>query len=82
MIEREIVIGSTNGIHAELAAKVVQTANKYSVDIKLYYRDKVIDLKSILGVMSLAVPFGENVRIVARGPRAQEAIQDITKILG
>lgn len=82
MLSREITISSTNGIHAALAAKVVQAASKYSVDITLHYRDRVIDLKSILGLMSLAVPYGENVKIVACGDRADEAIKEITKILG
>jgi len=33
-------------------------------------------------LMSLAVPHGENVRIVARGTRAEEAIKDVSSILG
>lgn len=82
MVTKEIVISSTNGIHATLAAKVVQAASKYSVDITLHYRDRIIDLKSILGLMSLAVPYGENVKIVASGERADEAIKEITQILG
>jgi len=82
MIEKEILIKSTTGLHASLAAKVVQTASKYAVDIELHYHDKVIDLKSILALMSLAVPHGENVRIVARGSRAEEAIKDVSSILG
>ncbi len=82
MIEKEILIKSTTGLHASLAAKVVQTASKYAVDIELHYHDKVIDLKSILALMSLAVPHGENVRIVARGNRAEEAIKDVSSILG
>lgn len=82
MVSKEIIISSTSGIHAALAAKVVKTASKYAVDITLHYRDRVIDLKSILGLMSLAVPYGENVRIVASGERADEAIREITLILG
>jgi phosphocarrier protein HPr len=81
-MEKEIVIRSTQGIHASLAAKVVQTASKYAVDIELHYNNKVIDLKSILALMSLAVPHGENVRIVAIGLRSEEAIKDISSILG
>ena len=61
---------------------MVQAASKYSVDITLYYRERIIDLKSILGLMSLAVPYGENVKIVASGERANEAIKEMTKILG
>lgn len=80
-MEKQIVIKSTVGLHASLAAKVVQAASKYSVDINLYYHDKVVDVKSILGLMSLAVPQGENVRIVATGDQAEKAIDEIAELL-
>jgi phosphocarrier protein HPr len=81
-MEKEILIKSTQGLHASLAAKVVQTASKYAVEIELHYHNRVVDLKSILALMSLAVTHGENVRIVARGSRAEEAIKDVSSILG
>jgi phosphocarrier protein HPr len=81
-MEKQITIKSTTGLHASLAAKVVQTASKYAVEIELHYADRIVDLKSILALMSLAVPHGENVRIVARGQRAEEAIKDVSTILG
>ena len=81
-MEKEIIIKSTTGLHAALAAKVVQTASKYAVNIELHYEDKIVDLKSILALMSLAVPYGENVKIVAKGVRAEEAIKDVSSILG
>jgi phosphocarrier protein len=80
-MEKTIVVKSTVGLHASLAAKVVQAASRYSVDINLYYHDKVVDVKSILGLMSLAIPQGENVRIVATGENAEQAIDDIAEIL-
>ena len=72
---------STVGLHASLAAKVVQAASKYAVDINLIYNDKVIDVKSILGLMSLAIPAGENVVIEANGDQAESAINDIATLL-
>lgn len=81
IMEKQIVVKSTVGLHASLAAKVVQAANKYSVDINLIYHDKTIDVKSILGLMSLAIPSGENVIISANGAQAEAAIADIESIL-
>ena len=81
-MEKKIVIKSTVGLHASLAAKVVQSASKFDVDIKLHYKDKVVDVKSILGLMSLAIPSGENVVLVATGDQALTAIESIEKILG
>lgn len=80
-MEKSIVIKSTVGLHASLAARIVQAANEYTVDINLYYKDKVVDVKSILGLMSLAIPSGENVKIVAEGPQAELAINHIAAIL-
>lgn len=80
-MEKKIIVKSTVGLHASLAAKVVQAASKYSVDINLLYHDKVVDVKSILGLMSLAVPQGENVTIVATGDQAEKAIDEIAELL-
>ena len=81
-MEKIIELKSTVGLHASLAAKLVQTASKYNVDVELQYHDKVVDAKSILGLMSLAIPNGENVKIVATGPDSEEALKSIEKLLG
>ncbi len=80
-MEKQIVVKSTVGLHASLAAKIVQAASKYAVDINLHYHDKNVDVKSILGLMSLAIPSGENVVIEASGDQAELAINDIASIL-
>ncbi len=80
-MEKTILVKSTVGLHASLAAKVVQAASKYNVDINLHYNDMIVDVKSILGLMSLAIPSGENVKVVATGEEAEAAINDIAEIL-
>lgn len=81
-MEKHIIIKSTAGLHAMLASKVVRAASKYNVDMTLEYKDKKVDVKSILGLMSLAIPSGENVRLVAVGEKADLAINDIEKLIG
>ncbi len=78
---KSVTVKSTVGLHAALAAKVVQAASKYNVDINLIYKDRTIDVKSILGLMSLAIPSGDNVVIEATGDQAEAAIDDIATIL-
>ncbi len=80
-MEKKIIVKNTAGLHAALAAKLVQAASKYEVDITLHYKDEVIDLKSILGLMSLAVPSGKDVVVVAEGDQAEIAINEIASIL-
>lgn len=74
-------IKNTKGLHASLAAKLVQVTSKYDVEVELHYKDMVVDLKSILGLMSLAIPAGENVKVTAIGVDALEALKEIELLL-
>ena len=60
----------------------VNEATKCDFDVDTYYNRYVVDAKSILGLMSLAIPSGENVVIEATGDQADAAIADIASILG
>lgn len=80
-MKTEITLKSTAGLHASLAAKVVQLSSKYDAEIIIKYYNKTVDAKSILGLMSLAVPSGENVQIIAKGNEADKALNELKKIL-
>lgn len=80
-MKKEIIIKSTAGLHASIASRVVKAASQYDADIRLIYADKTVDAKSILGLMSLAIPSGENVVLIADGPDAARVIEDIEKVL-
>lgn len=81
-MEKVIMLKDTVGLHAALASKVVQTASKFDVDIRLEYKDKTVDAKSILGLISLAIPSGKNIKIIADGDQAEKAINEIEKLIG
>ena len=80
-MKKEIIIKSTAGLHASIASQVVKAASQYDADIRLVYADKTVDAKSILGLMSLAIPSGENVVLIAHGSDAARVIEDIEKVL-
>ena len=82
VLEKKFMLKNTNGLHASLAAKLVQSTNKFDALIRLISNDQVVDAKSILGLMSLAIPFGENVEVHIVGPDAEYALEDIENLLG
>ncbi len=77
MEKREFHITSETGIHARPATLLVQAASKFNSDINLEYNGKSVNLKSIMGVMSLGVGQGADVTITADGDDAKEAIEAI-----
>ena len=58
MLEKTFVITDAAGIHARPANALVRVASQFKSDIKIAYNGKDVNLKSILGVMSLGI--GQN----------------------
>ena len=77
MEKREFHIVAETGIHARPATLLVQAASKFNSDINLEYNGKSVNMKSIMGVMSLGVGQGADVTITADGDDAKEAIEAI-----
>lgn len=81
MEKKDFNIIADTGIHARPATLLVQTASKFASDINLEYKGKSVNLKSIMGVMSLGVGQGADVTITAEGDDAKEAIDAITETM-
>lgn len=77
MEKREFNVIAETGIHARPATLLVQTASKFNSDINLEYKGKSVNLKSIMGVMSLGVGQGADVTITAEGADEADAIQAV-----
>lgn len=74
-------IANTSGIDAKMAQKIVQKASDFEADMTLSYEGKEVDLKSILGIMSLAVLEGAAIDIEAKGTDAKEAIEALKELI-
>lgn len=78
MEKRDFKIVAETGIHARPATLLVQAASKFGSDINLEYNGKSVNLKSIMGVMSLGVGQGADVTISAEGDDEKDAIAAIS----
>jgi phosphocarrier protein HPr len=74
MQEKNFVIIAESGIHARPATLLVKQASPFDSDVHLEYNGKQVNLKSIMGVMSLGIPKGAAIRILAEGPDSEKAL--------
>lgn len=81
MESRNFHIVAETGIHARPATLLVQAASKFSADVTLTYLGKDVNLKSIMGVMSLGVGQGADVTISANGTDEADAITAIEETM-
>ncbi len=81
MVRKIAVVKLKNGLHARPAALFVQEANKFSCDIFIEIDDKVVNAKSIMGIMSLAINTNSQVTIATEGKDEVEAAEKLKELL-
>lgn len=85
MFERKATIASRVGLHARPAAIFAEAVGAVSVDVTIAMEsepaDDAMDAASILSLMSLGAANGDVVVLRAEGAGAEEALDDLVKIL-
>ncbi|KHD84877.1 phosphocarrier protein HPr [Heyndrickxia ginsengihumi] len=81
MAQKSFTVTADTGIHARPATLLVQAASKFDSDVQLQYKDKKVNLKSIMGVMSLGIGKGADITIFAEGNDAEDALNSLAELL-
>ncbi|MDW7615386.1 phosphocarrier protein HPr [Peribacillus simplex] len=81
MVEKTFTVTAETGIHARPATLLVQAAGKFDSEINLSYKEKIVNLKSIMGVMSLGIGKGAEITISAEGSDENDALNTLAETL-
>lgn len=81
MMEKSIKIQLTGGLEARPIAMLVQVASQYDSSVYLETEGKKVNAKSIMGMMSLALGEGAEVKIVTDGPDEEQAMAGMESYL-
>ena len=80
-MEKIFKITDETGLHARPATVAVNAASKFKSEVKVTYKDRSVNMKSIMGVMSLGIPTQSEITITCDGEDEDVAIQTIEEIL-
>jgi len=81
IVTKTFTILNKLGLHARPVAMFVKTANKYQSEIIVEKNNETVNGKSIMGMMMLAAGKGSVIKVTAKGPDAEEAINEIEKLI-
>lgn len=81
MIEKNLLIINKLGMHARAAAKFVTTASQFQSDIQVARNGRIVNGKSIMGLMMLAAAKGTEIKIHIRGDDEQLAFEQIEQLV-
>ena len=81
MITKEVVINNQVGLHARPATFFIQKANEFKSSIWVEKEERRVNAKSLLGVLSLGIVKGTEIRIIADGADENEAIETLSALI-
>ncbi len=81
MISKKIVIKIPTGLEARPVALLVQVASQYESNVFVECEEKKVNAKSIMGMMSLGLPAGEEITVTTDGADEDVAMENIEKYL-
>ena len=81
MYIKEAVVNNQVGLHARPATFFIQKANEFKSSIWVEKEERRVNAKSLLGVLSLGIVGGTNIRIIADGSDEEEAVASLVGLV-
>ena len=81
MLEKTVTIINKLGLHARASAKLVECASRYQCTVNLIKENKIVNGKSIMGVMMLAANQNSTLTIQIEGPDEIEAMERLVELI-
>ncbi len=81
MMKETVTINMDQGMEARPIAMLVQVANRYDSSLYIEADAKRVNLKSIMGVMSLTLDNGDEVVVAAEGSDEEQALVGVGSFL-
>ncbi|MBR5516079.1 MAG: HPr family phosphocarrier protein [Clostridia bacterium] len=81
MVNRDVTIQNSVGLHARPATFFIQKANQYKSTIWVEKDERRVNAKSLLGVLSLGITKDMTVTLIADGADEEEAINGLADLI-
>ena len=81
MFVKDVVVQNQVGLHARPATFFIQKANEFKSSIWVEREERRVNAKSLLGVLSLGILGGSEIRIIADGSDEQLAVNSLVELV-
>lgn len=81
MVSNKIIIDIPTGLHLRPISVLCNHSIDYKATITIKVGDKAVNAKSVLGVLSACVKYGDEIDLVCEGPDEVAALAELTKII-
>lgn len=80
-LNRQLRILNADGLHARPATRFAEIANQYSANVRVKAKDKEVNGKSVIELLTLGAERGTDIRIIADGRDAAGALDALSNLV-
>ncbi|MDE6767045.1 MAG: HPr family phosphocarrier protein [Eubacterium sp.] len=81
MLVKDVKVENQGGLHARPATFFIQKANEFKSSIWVEKEERRVNAKSLLGVLSLGIMGGTDIRIIADGSDEEAAVEGLVSLV-
>ena len=81
MYSKEVMVQNQVGLHARPATFFIQKANEFRSSIWIEKEERRVNAKSLLGILSLGIIGGTQIKIIADGADEQAAVNALVELV-
>ncbi len=81
MYSKEVKVINSVGLHARPATFFIQKSNEFKSSIWVEKGDRRINAKSLLGILSLGIIKGTDIKIIADGVDEEAAVSSLVNLI-
>ena len=81
MYVKEVTVENQVGLHARPATFFIQKANEFRSSIWIEKEERRVNAKSLLGILSLGIIGGTQIKIIADGADEQAAVNALVELV-
>ncbi len=82
MASRFIEVVNPSGLHLRPAGVLCQVAMKFDSNIRIFYKSREVNAKSVLNIMASGIRQGSEIEVRCEGPDEEEALEAVCDIIG
>ena len=81
MYSKDVMVQNQVGLHARPATFFIQKANEFRSSIWIEKEERSVNAKSLLGILSLGIIGGTQIKIIADGADEQAAVNALVELV-
>lgn len=81
MYSKEVTVTNSVGLHARPATFFIQKSNEFKSSIWVEKGDRRINAKSLLGILSLGIIKGTEIKVIADGVDEEAAVSSLINLI-